>query len=650
MALLKFNPLQIPQKILRIIRPAGQEPVRYKPLEDYGIIGNLETCALVAKNGSIDWLCLPHLESPSVFGALLDKDKGGFFILRPKGSFKSEQKYIDRTNVLQTRFSALAGEATLTDFMPPFKKRSVWHKHQILFRKIQCAKGVVSFEAGFQPRFNYARQKPRLKLTETGVEAYTKTEKLFLDSSLIFNLSPGAATAKFTLSAGEQAWFILQYNTRSGFTPKAAARELTKTIHYWERWAHKCDLNTCVFKGPWHNLVVRSGLVLKLLTHGETGAIAAAATTSLPEDIGGVRNWDYRFNWIRDSVFTAQALYNLGHNKEARELFNWYKRLFKGVKVKDIQIMTGLHGERDIPEKILRNLSGHQNSKPVRVGNAAAKQPQLDIYGEFLNIAYEISRYGESISQSDWRLLKKVVNYVCQAWKNKDAGIWEMRNAKKHYVYSKLMCWVAIDRGLKIAQRKGFKAPEDVWQKARQEIRLSILNNGFCLEKNSFAQAYGSSSLDASSLLIPMMGFLPFTDTRVVGTIAAALKYLTKDNLVYRYVAADGLPGQEGGFVLCTNWLIDALALSGQIEQAEILYKNLLSYASPLGLLAEQIDNHSKRQLGNFPQGFSHVGLINSALYIGLAKGRESKEVKPFSFASSVNQWGNRLFKAILRR
>jgi GH15 family glucan-1,4-alpha-glucosidase len=646
--LFNINPLFLPKNLFKVIKSSPDQYMGYKKLEQYGIIGNLETCALVGINGSIDWMCMPHLESPSIFCALLDKDKGGFFVVQPKGNFSAHQHYITDTNILETHFFASGGQAILTDFMPPFKKRTVWHKQQILFRKIKCTKGSLSFSADFRPRFSYARIKPKFKLTDTGVEAFSATEKIFLDSPFPFSIKPkDSAKANFTLSAGEEAWFTLQYNSHVFFSPKNAAKELTEATKFWQEWSHKCNRAECVFDGPWHDLVVRSGLVLKLLTHGETGAIAAAATTSLPETIGGVRNWDYRFNWIRDSVFTAQALYNLGNTKEAKELFNWYKRIYKNVKIKDIQILNGLHGEKATPEKILRHLSGHKNSKPVRIGNSAVGQFQLDVYGELLNIAYEVSRYGDGISKNDWLLQRKVVDYVCEVWKKPDAGIWEIRGKNKHFVYSKVMCWVAVDRALKIVERKGFEAPVEKWREVRDEIHKTVLEKGFDSELNSFVQSYGSKTLDASNLLIPIVGFLPFTDPRIQGTINVALKNLTKKGLVLRYIADDGLPGKEGGFVLCTNWLIDALTLSGRLNEAESLYKNLLKYASPLGLFAEEINYETKEQLGNFPQAFSHVGLINSALYIGLAKGKHGKEIKPFSFIKSIRQIKRGLFKTI---
>lgn len=614
-------------KIFELIsRPQKNERGRldYKPLEDYGIIGNTETIALVANDGSIDWMCLPHLESKSVFGRLLDSEKGGFFSISPRIGFSSYQTYSGHTNILKTDFECSSGSGQVVDFMPPFKKSKSWHKHQILFRKVNCHKGCVPFRLVFEPRFDYGKLKPEITETDTGIVATSGAEKLYLDAKLNFKINKDSAQAEFTLSEKEELWIVTQYGAKNRFTPKEMEKYLKETSIFWEKWRHNCqDIRQCVFNGPWHDLIIRSGLVLKLLTHGQTGAIAAAATTSLPETIGGARNWDYRFNWIRDSVFAAQGLYNLGNIKEARQLFNWYKRLYRGVKVSDIQIVYGLHGEKELAEKKLWHLSGYRNSRPVRIGNLAALQFQLDVYGEILNVAFETSRYGESLSKNDWKFLKKIVNHVCKVWRRKDFGIWEVRGAKKHFVYSKLMCWVALDRGLKIAEKKQWKAPVQKWEKVKEEIKKSILKNGYNKKIGSFVQSYNSKNLDAANLLLPIVGFLPFDDPRVKGTIEATLKDLTKDGLVFRYASKDGLPGKEGFFILCTFWLIDCLALSGQVKKAEQTLINLLKRANPLGLLSEEIDFSGKMLTGNFPQAFSHVGLINSALYIGLSKGKE---------------------------
>lgn len=601
----------------------------YKLLENYGIIGNMETVALVSNEASIDWMCLPHLESKSVFASLLDINKGGFFKISPRIAFTSYQEYDGHTNILKTNFICKSGLGQVMDFMPPFKKSKSWHKQQILFRQITCAKGHIPFNLAFQPRFNYGKSKPKIIKTDTGIAAIFGDERLYLDAHLPFNVANSAAEADFTLSEKETIWIVMQYGTRSNFSLKHIQKHYKETFDFWENWRHKCDEAQCVFNGPWHDLVVRSGLVLKLLTHGETGAIAAAATTSLPEIIGGVRNWDYRFNWLRDSIFIVQSLYNLGNKKEVKSLFNWYKKLYKGMKISDVQIMYSMHGEKGLSEKTLKHLSGYKNSKPVRIGNLAKSQSQLDVYGEILNVAFETSRYGESLSKNDWKFLIKIVNHVCKVWNSKDSGIWEVRGKKKHFVHSKLMCWVAIDRGLKIAEKKQFKAPVQNWEKTREEIRQSILKNGYDEKLNSFVQSYGSKDLDAANLLIPIVGFLPFNDYRIKGTVDATLKHLTRDGLVFRYLSKDGLPGKEGAFILCAFWLIDCLVLSGQIKKAEKMFIKLLKHISPLGLFSEEIDLSKKIMVGNFPQAFSHVGLINSALYIGLSKGKQAPGPKP---------------------
>jgi len=615
-------------KLLGMIATDPERDSGYIPLENYGIIGNLETVALITNDGSIDWMCLPHLESGSVFTKLLDATTGGSFVIQPNCRFESRQHYLGDTNVLQTHFTCESGSATLTDFMPPFKKRTKWHKYQVLFRKIEVVKGSVPFRLMFDPRFDYARTDTILTKTESGVVASSATEKIYLDTSTPCTLGGDAAYATFTVDKDEEWWAVMQYNSHDSFTKIQRQREYLNTVSYWDTWRHTCDIQTCVFRGPWHHLVVRSGLVLKLLTHGETGAIAAAATTSLPEAIGAERNWDYRFNWIRDSVFTAQALYNLGHRSEANRLLNWYKKIYKKVRVSDIAIMHGLHGEPVETETSLVHLDGYLGSKPVRIGNGAANQKQLDIYGELLSMAYETTRFGETISSNDWKLLKRTADHVCNIWNTKDSGIWEVRGKERHYVFSKIMCWVALDRAIKIAVKKDLSIPS-LWEQQRKKLRTAILKRGFNKRLNSFVQAFGSPHLDATNLLIPIVGFLPIDDPRVKGTITASKKKLMRGGLVDRYNSPDGLTGEEGTFVMCSFWLVDALALSGKVKEAETLFKRVLSYASPLGLFAEEIDTKKKMQLGNFPQAFSHTALINSALYIGIAKGKQPAIVGP---------------------
>ncbi len=408
---------------------------------------------------------------------------------------------------------------------------------------------------------------------------------------------------------------------------------LEDTVSFWRNWAHQCEgPEKCVFTaGPWHDLMVRSGLVLKLLTHSETGGITAAPTTSLPEWIGGERNWDYRYGWVRDSSFTVQALYNLGHVEEARSYMNWLMDICtETFDPRDLRIMYGLHGDQSLKERELDHLSGYMNSRPVRIGNAASEQLQLDIYGEMVNGIYETTRYGESIDDSTWQFARKIADHVCRVWNTPDSGIWEIRGQPRHFISSKLMCWVALDRAIRIATEGENKKPENNWKRERENVRQAILERGYNQSIGSFVQSYGSDILDATSLLIPVMGLLPFRDHRVQSTIDATMKELTSPRgLVYRYLGEDGLSGREGVFILCTFWLVDSLTLSGRLEEAEKLFGKVLESASPLGLLAEEIEPETGAHLGNYPQAFSHIGLINSALYLGNARGGKQKGPEP---------------------
>lgn len=605
----------------------------FKDIEDYGVIGNLETCALVGKHGSIDWLCFPFLESPSVFAAILDIERGGHFRIAPLIEYESTQSYIKHTNILETTFISALGEVVVSDFME-VKGREDDTLIRSLFRKVTCKSGQMRLEISFKPRFDYARKFPELKIGDGGVIARNQNEELFLQSPTPLKISDGEAKNETLIKEGETKWFVLQYG-RPSILEDSFCEELFKKVkEYWHGWSEK-SLNTKVIKDePWQDIIVRAGLTLKLLTNSQTGSIAAAATTSLPERIGGVRNWDYRYAWVRDASFTAQALFHLGHTKESADFRKWIWHIIDRYEnPSEIKIMYGLHGEMDIEEHILENLSGYKDSSPVRIGNDAVNQRQLDIYGELLNMVYETTRYGEEITHKRWKGIIPIVDYVCQKWNTKDSGIWELRGGPKDFVYSKLMCWVAIDRGIEIAKMKGFDAPLEKWESERQKIRAAILEKGFSKKLNSFVQSFDSETLDATSLLIPLMGFLPAKDPRVMGTIKATKeKLMTKDGLVYRYQAEDGLPGAEGHFILCSFWLVKILALAGETKEAERIFLDILGHISPLGLFAEEINSETAKQLGNFPQAFSHIGLINSALYLGVAKGKEFDGPKPMGF------------------
>ncbi len=597
----------------------------FLPIGDYGIVGNLETCARVGRDGSIDWWCLPHIESPSVFAAILDPEVGGDFTIQPVEEFDAEQSYRERTNVLETTFRTDSGTLTITDFMPIIgEQQALDIPKRSLYRRVECLDGSVECTAEFAPRFDYARAKTTLESVDEGIIAVEASaddgEGLFLQSPVALDIQEKTATGSFVLDAGETAWFICQYDGKEHLEPAEAEAMCLRTVDYWEGWVHHCtDSPRCLFYGPWHDLVIRSELVLKLLMRRETSAIAAAPTTSLPETIGGERNWDYRFNWIRDAAFTVQALHELGHADEAG---NFFRQCLDHVREGDSGSVEhpfyGVGGDELPDEEILDHLSGYRNSKPVRIGNAASEQRQLDIYGELVMAIHETSQYSETITEESWETIREVVNHVCDIWEEPDYGIWEDRDDPKQFIYSKVMCWVAIDRGFTIAEATDYDAPTDRWSEERETIKETVLEQGFDEELNSFVRSFEADGIvDASLLRLPAVGFLPADDDRMLGTIDAVRDQLeVEDGLVYRYITDDGLPGKESPFVLCSFWLVDALAIAGRMDEARELFESVLDYATPLGLFAEQVDEETGEQRGNFPQAFSHLGVINSAIYV----------------------------------
>ncbi len=604
----------------------------YKDLERYSIIGNLDTCALIGDDGSIDWFCYPRIDSPSVFAAILDSRKGGRFSVSPACKYVSMQEYISDTNVLRTTFRTESGSADLTDFMPVRSESSDGEQgHMAIFRKLECKKGTVKFNVEFSPRFNYARDRTKIIPLPSGLEASAGHRRLHLQANATFRIEEDSASAILDLSEGEEIWLVLHFSDAVHKNAGDYAIALDETIDYWAKWGNDSTADTTVFDGPWRDLVVRSALVLKLLAHEKAGAICAAPTTSLPETIGGERNWDYRYNWIRDASFTVQALYNLGHYDEARKHLRWFVDICrKYADPSKIQIMYGMNGETELTEVELNHLEGYRKSKPVRIGNGAAKQKQLDIFGELINAIYETGRYGDEIPEGELEFVMRIVDHVSKIWHMPDSGIWEVRGGPRHFVYSKLMCWVAIDRGIRIAERRKPDVPLEKWKKVREEIRTAILEKGYDKDLGSFVQSFGSKVIDAAGLMIPIMEFLPAEDARVQGTINATLNRLTTDTgLVYRYIGEDGLAGKEGAFLLCSFWLVKALALSGRTKEAEEILHKVAKHAGKTGLLSEEVDPETGRQLGNLPQAFSHIGLINSVLYLGHAKGISHTGPKP---------------------
>jgi len=599
----------------------------YKKISDYGIIGNLHSVALVGLDGSIDWLCFPHIDSPSVFAAILDDEKGGRFRVAPMAPWDSTAEYLPGTNVLKTVFRTREGVVEMIDFMPFGAEGDCRHE---LFRIVSSVRGSVQCESLFEPRFDYGRGKCEMEPWNGRLVARGGGQHLVLQSSVPQQLDGDGGYAEWTLREGEKAWFHLAFEESPPgiMGGEEMERTLRETEGYWRKWLEKSETGRTVNLGPYQKMVERSELVLKLLFYEPTGTIVAAPTTSLPEEIGGTRNWDYRFTWVRDTAFTLQALFNLGHLSEMEGYFKWMERVLSQHGAEKLQVVYGLRGETSIPEKELSHLDGYKGSRPVRIGNEAAGQIQHDIYGELMDAALRLSDYVGKIAPSLWPFLYGICEHVVEVWRRKDYGIWEVRGGPHHFVYSKVMCWVALDRGIKIAKRYGFFGNLKKWGEAAEKIREEILSKGWNREKAAFVQHYGTDSLDATALLIPIMGFLPFDDPRVVSTVSAIENELCRNGFVYRYRNDDGIEGGEGAFLLCTFWLIDTYVGQKRIEEAERLLLGVEGIANHLGLFSEEYDPVWKENLGNFPQAFTHIGYINSVVSLSRAKGevREKRD------------------------
>jgi len=583
-------------------------------IEDYAFLSDTQTGALVSRDGCVDWLCFPRFDSGACFASLLGTRDNGHWRFWPKQKIdRTNRRYRGETLILETEIETKSGAVRLIDFMPPRGE------NPDLIRIVEGIRGEVAMQMELIIRFDYGRTIPWVRTAHGGLEAIAGPNGLILRTPVKTWGKDLTTVAEFNVSKGDRVPFVLTWFASHSKPPRAIHSDhaLRDTERYWKKWANRCHRKT-----PWDNAVVRSLVTLKGLTYAPTGGIVAAATTSLPEEIGGVRNWDYRYCWLRDATLTLTALVSAGYQDEAKSWREWLLRAIAG-SADQMQIMYGVRGERRLEELELPWLSGYENSKPVRIGNAASGQFQLDVYGEVLGTMYRAHEAGIENRETDWRLQVALMNFLESNWNKPDEGIWEVRGGPKHFTHSKMMAWVAFDRAVKLVEGCGCAAAEHVgrWRTIRDQIHDEVCKRGFSTNKKAFTQYYGSDALDASLLLMPLAGFLPFTDKRVRGTIEAIERELMRDGFVVRYrpeeEGVDGLPGREGVFLPCSFWLASCLHRIGRKKEARDLFERLLLVRNDLGLLSEEYDPRSKRQLGNFPQAFSHVSLVNTAFVLG---------------------------------
>jgi GH15 family glucan-1,4-alpha-glucosidase len=597
----------------------------YQPIEDYGIIGNLRTAALIAKTGSIDWFCFPHFDSPSVFGAILDEHKGGYFRIAPTSEeIARKQVYVPDTNVLITRFLAADGVGEVIDYMPMSTSKDV-PPYLGVIRRVRVVRGAMQFRMECIPAFNYGRDTHSTEIIQAGARFTGPNLRFGLASSIPLQQLGTGASGEFSLEEGRTQSFqfraLGQNEDELGCSEQMSDDLFQSTLIYWRQW-----LSKCTYRGRWRETVHRSALALKLLTFEPTGAIVAAPTCSLPESIGGARNWDYRYTWIRDAAFTVYSLLRLGFVEEATQFVSFLDaRCHEMEPDGALQTVYGIDGRHELPEFELDHWEGYRGSGPVRVGNAAAQQLQLDIYGELMDSLYLYNKHATPISFELWTYLRRLTNWVCQHWQEKDDAIWEVRGGPRDFVYSKMMCWVAVDRALRLAGKRSFPAEWQAWTATRDQMYETIMQRGWNEQRGSFVQQLDGEALDASSLLMPLVFFVSPTDPRMLKTIDAINRSpkdggLVSNGLVFRYdvdKTPDGLTGTEGTFNLCTFWLVEALTRAShadpkRLRQARFLFEQILGYTNHLGLYAEQI-GHQGQALGNFPQALTHLSLISAA-------------------------------------
>ncbi|MGE3171834.1 MAG: glycoside hydrolase family 15 protein [Planctomycetota bacterium] len=582
---------------------------RYPPIEDHGVIGDRCTVALVATDGTIDFLCWPRFDSPTVFAALLDRDRGGAFRIAPQGEvMRRQQYYLSESNVLVTRFLTEEGLIELTDFMP---LESGGRTHELV-RRVKCVRGRATVRAVCMPRFDYARAAHDAEV-DAGVVRFRSRgrdgERLVLWSTAALAVDGRDAVAEFDLVDGEHASFVLaRDDDRAGamWSDRAVADAFKHTLTRWRDWIGRSR-----YRGRWREQVHRSALVLKLLTSGEHGSIVAAPTFGLPEARAGVRNWDYRYTWVRDASFTMYAFWRLGLSSEAARFNRWI-----GARCREdgglLQVLYAVDGGRDLRERELEHLEGYGGSRPVRIGNAAHDQLQLDIYGELLDAIYLDDKHGEPVHQDLWQHLVVMVDWVCGNWDRADEGIWEVRTARRHFLYSRIMCWVAIDRALRMAAYRSLPCDVTRWRAARDAIHAQVFTEFWSERRGAFVQARETEALDASVLIMPLVRMIGATDPRWLSTLRAVEEELVTDSLVYRYRGPDGIPGGEGTFSLCTFWYVECLSRAGDVDKARLVFDKMLGHANHLGLFAEQLGACDEHR-GNFPQALTHLALISAA-------------------------------------
>ena len=611
---------------------AAQES--FRPIAEYGLLADCNSAALVDRDGSIGWLCLPRYDSPAVFAQILDRE-GGHWQIKPSTAYRSERRYVPGTLVIETTFATESGSVKITDAMA-FPEGQRHHElgldaPHLLLRSVEGLVGEVELRLVLAPRPEYGLVKPLFRTTESGGRTFGGPNQVVVSAGVATAIEDSTMSATFTVSAGERVGFALQWAppevpAPEPFAPDQVAARIEDTVEGWRSWEAEHD----VYEGPHRELVRLSSRILKGLTYRPTGAIVAAPTTSLPETVGGERNWDYRYAWIRDASLTLEALYIGACSDEAEDFVSFMTSSAGGrASERSLQIMYGIAGEHDLTERELPHLSGWRDSAPVRVGNGAWGQTQLDVYGELLNSLHLYREQLGDLHVEIQRFVADLANTAARRWRETDAGMWEMRGEPRHHLSSKVLCWVALDRAIALAPQLGMHAEVERWTAERDEIREAVLTRGWSDARHAYTQSFDSDDLDAAQLLMPILGFLPATDERMRSTIDAIADDLTEDGLVLRYrneagLNADGLTGEEGTFVICSFWLVSALAKAGEIERAERLFDKLVSYANDLGLLAEEIDTATGELLGNFPQAFSHIGLITAAWEIDQARGRVS--------------------------